>query len=73
MRQPPRVAPTTGLSEPISVQSFMSVVTDTTNHENGCRAEDGQPQGLPLRQVCRGLFSEEWQMLGFNECLLTRK
>jgi len=21
------------------------------------RAEDGQPQGLPLQQVCRGLFS----------------
>ena len=37
----------------------MSATTDTTKHENGCRAEDGQPQGLPLRQVCRGVFSEE--------------
>ena len=37
----------------------MSVVTDTTKHENGRGAEDGQPQGLPLREVGWGLFSEE--------------
>ena len=37
----------------------MSVVTDTTNHENGGGAGNGQPQGLPLQQVCRSLFSEE--------------
>ena len=37
----------------------MSVVTDTTNHENGGGAGNGQPQGLPLQQVCRSLFSEQ--------------
>ena len=34
----------------------MSVVTDTTNHENVRGAEDGQPQGLPLQEVGWGLF-----------------
>ena len=34
----------------------MSVVTDTTNHENGVRAI----RESPLREVGRGLFSEEY-------------
>ena len=42
-----------------SEESLMSIVTDTTNHENGVGDGNGQPQGLPLREVGRGLFSEE--------------
>ena len=37
-----------------SYQSLMQVATCTHKYENGHRAEDGQPQGLPLRRVCRG-------------------
>ena len=37
-----------------SEESFMSVVTDTTNHENGRAIRES-----PLREVGCGLFSEE--------------
>ena len=51
-----RVAPTTGLPEPILSP------WPCEDHIRGWKrvgAENGQPQGLPLQQVCRSLFSEE--------------
>ena len=58
-----------GMTDATVVRSeyLMSVVTDTTNHENGVglivparqKSEDGRPQGSPLQEVGRGLFSEE--------------
>ena len=53
-----RVAPTTGLPEPIFRGITMALRRPHKGMETGWR-RNGQPQGLPLQQVCRSLFSEE--------------
>ena len=64
-----RLAPGTGNHKGCPYEGFVvvyfqrnppcSLVVCTPRNENAVGARGGQPQGLPLRGVCRGLFSEE--------------